>query len=132
MRNGVVESISMRNISKSIDKIVLLRKKYDSYSELIKIDEKIFLQFNKRFKICYVYVNGRRAIKYNYGYIASLVNGGLSGITLGLLKSYISFVTEDQSIMNKEFIQKIEKRLEQAVLQIEEQMKNESKKQWKI
>lgn len=127
MRNGVVDSIVLMNICKLIDKIIILRRKYNNNDELIEIDENISLKFIKRFKVCYLCINGEQVIKYNYGYIAALIKGGISGLSLGTVKSYVSFIKKDKVIISKEFLQKIERRMEHAISKIEMQLDDKLK-----
>lgn len=74
MRNGVKDAFEMIGISKSLDKIIKLRKKYDNKELLLKIDSKTSLEFSKHFTTCYININNNRVIKYSYGSIRRSVS----------------------------------------------------------
>ena len=104
MRNGVKDAFEMIGISKSLDKIIKLRKKYDNKELLLKIDSKTSLEFSKHFTTCYININNNRVIKYSYGSMSGLVMSAAAGATLGLANSPIRFVTKDKTIANHKFI----------------------------
>lgn len=130
MRNGVVDLFEMNGIAISLDKIAKLRKKYDSTDTIIPVDKRISIEFDSVFKTCYVCVNGNRAIKYVYGNIRGFIGGAASGITLGVLKSPIKFVTTDKTIANHVFIKDTSTLLKCHIGKIESNLRRASKAKW--
>lgn len=131
MRNGVVDYFEMSGLGSRLDKIIKLRKKYDSTDTIISVDDRISIEFSKH-KICYVCVNGNRAIKYKYGYIGVSVSAIATGATGGILKGPIRFVTTDKTIANHTFIKETSTLLKNSLGKIERDLQQASKTKWGI
>lgn len=131
MRNGVVDYFEMSGLISRLDKIIKLRKKYDSKDMIISVDDRISMEFPKH-KVCYVCVNGNRAIKYKYGSIGGAVSAAATGATLGMLKGPIRFVTTDKTIANHDFIKETSTLLKNSLEKIERDLQQASKAKWGI
>lgn len=130
MRNGVVDTFEMYGLTVNLYEIVKLRKKYDSKVTLISVNNRISIEFDKHFTTCYICVNGNRAIKYIYGNIRTAIRGITSGLTLGILKSNILFVTNDKTIANHAFIKETTALLKDSLGEIESDLQKASKAKW--
>ncbi len=132
MRNGIIDSFEMNGIVSSLKKIIKLRRKYDFKKNILFITPNISIEFCNLFKTCYILVNETRAIKYIYGNIRAMAKSVATGVTWGIIKSEIRFVTTDKTIANHSFIKSLSKTLKNSIPQIENDMKNTSKERWNI
>ena len=130
MRNGIVDSFEMGGILNSLDKIVKLRRKYDSKDNSIPVTERLSVEFNPHFKTCYVCANGKRVIKYVYGNIRRLAGAFVVGGSLGVLKGPIRFVTTDKTVANHAFVKETSILLKNNLKDIESNMQKASKAKW--
>lgn len=132
MRNGIVDIAELNGMAKSIDKIVKLRKEYDSKATSISINSRISIEFDPHFKTCYICVNGNKVIKYIYGNIRATINSAATGATFGIIKSPIKFVTTDKTVVNRTFIKETSIILKYSIGKIENDLREASKAKWGI
>ena len=130
MRNGLVDAFEMLGIMTSLDKIVKLRRKYDSKDSSIPVTERLSVEFNPHFKTCYVCANGKRAIKYVYGNIRQIAGTIVTGGSLGVIKGPIKFVTTDKTVANHDFVKETSILLKNNLKDIESNMQKASKAKW--
>lgn len=132
MRNGVIDSIEMSGIAKGLDKIVSLRKKYEFQGSVIPVNSKISIDFSSKvLPVCWICLNNNRVIVYDYG-VTSIPKDIAAGLTLGILKSRIKFVTTDKTIANHAFIKDTSAVLRNNLDAIENYLKRKSKERWGI
>lgn len=129
MGNGIADTGRLVKLMIALDKVNKIKKTFGAKCRIIKIDQNIQLEYKDMPKMVYVVINGNKYVKYLYGTVG-LTQDFATGITLGMLKSGLSFVTKDKRVANKEYADKIAKKIEDSLKEIEKEFRMHSLKNW--